>query len=378
MKILLRPRLRTFFLLMALLSASLYAQPQLESLNRGLVAVRKSDAVVFLSWRYLGTDPDGVSFNLYRDGEKLNEYPLKGATNYEDATSANHSYEVRAVVDGVEQAGDGAVQVWASNYLDLPLSVPAGGQTPDGVNYTYSPNDLSVGDLDGDGTYEIIVKWDPSNSKDNSQSGYTGNVYLDAYKLDGTFLWRIDLGKNIRAGAHYTQFLVYDFDGDGQAEVVCKTAPGTIDGDGVFLSEGPAAAANHSADYRNSSGYILQEKSIYRCLTDLPALRWQPCPTFPHGVRSVIGATVTAIGWIGFWQAWLIWMGNVQVLLWRVVITPVLFWLPGIGRMECLCRVGFLTVRIVATGLMRDKAIISLAWPMWMPMVLMKLFMAPV
>src|SRR5690554_1127743 len=270
MKILLRPRLRTFFLLMALLSASLYAQPQLESLNRGLVAVRKSDAVVFLSWRYLGTDPDGVSFNLYRDGEKLNEYPLKGATNYEDATSANHSYEVRAVVDGVEQAGDGAVQVWASNYLDLPLSVPAGGQTPDGVNYTYSPNDLSVGDLDGDGTYEILVKWDPSNSKDNSQSGYTGNVYLDAYKLDGTFLWRIDLGKNIRAGAHYTQFLVYDFDGDGQAEVVCKTAPGTIDGDGVFLSEGPAAAANHSADYRNSSGYILTGEeylSVFNGLT---------------------------------------------------------------------------------------------------------------
>ena len=64
MKILLRPRLRTFFLLMALLSASLYAQPQLESLNRGLVAVRKSDAVVFLSWRYLGTDPDGVGVRL--------------------------------------------------------------------------------------------------------------------------------------------------------------------------------------------------------------------------------------------------------------------------------------------------------------------------
>jgi hypothetical protein len=119
MKILLRPRLRTFFLLMALLSASLYAQPQLESLNRGLVAVRKSDAVVFLSWRYLGTDPDGVSFNLYRDGEKLNEYPLKGATNYEDATSANHSYEVRAVVDGVEQAGDGAVQVGFTAHADL-------------------------------------------------------------------------------------------------------------------------------------------------------------------------------------------------------------------------------------------------------------------
>ena len=126
--------------------------------------------------------------------------------------------------------------------------------TPTGEVYTYSANDCSVGDLDGDGQYEIIVKWDPSNSKDNAQSGYTGNVYLDAYKMDGTQLWRIDLGRNIRAGAHYTQFMVYDLDGDGRAELACKTAPGTVDGIGqnVIL-----AGDNPSADYRNSSGYIL-------------------------------------------------------------------------------------------------------------------------
>lgn len=134
--------------------------------------------------------------------------------------------------------------------MDVPIQIPAGGTTPDGVSYTYSANDASVGDLDGDGEYEIVLKWDPSNSKDNSQSGYTGNVYLDAYKLNGTRLWRIDLGKNIRAGAHYTQFLVYDFNGDGKAEVVCKTADGTVDGVGVTIG-------NASADYRNSSGYIL-------------------------------------------------------------------------------------------------------------------------
>jgi rhamnogalacturonan endolyase len=118
------------------------------------------------------------------------------------------------------------------------------------VAYTYSANDASVGDLDGDGQYEIVLKWDPSNSKDNSQSGYTGDVYVDAYKLNGTRLWRIDLGRNIRAGAHYTQFQVYDYDGDGKAEVVMKTADGTKDGTGTVIG-------SSTADYRNSSGYIL-------------------------------------------------------------------------------------------------------------------------
>ncbi|MDE6157874.1 MAG: Por secretion system protein, partial [Muribaculaceae bacterium] len=102
----------------------------------------------------------------------------------------------------------------------------------------YSPNDCSVGDVDGDGRYEIFVKWDPSNSHDNSEGGYTGNVYIDCYTLEGEKLWRIDLGQNIRAGAHYTQFMVYDFDGDGRAEMVCKTAPGTKDGDGKYVIMG--------------------------------------------------------------------------------------------------------------------------------------------
>src|SRR5699024_8292853 len=115
---------------------------------------------------------------------------------------------------------------------------------------TYAANDISVGDLDGDGEYEIILKWDPSNSKDNAHSGYTGEVFIDAYKLDGRFLWRISLGKNIRAGAHYTQFLVYDFDGDGKAEVVFKTADGTKDAKGKVIGD-------PHADYRNKSGKII-------------------------------------------------------------------------------------------------------------------------
>ena len=238
-------------------SINVYGQRQMENLDRGLVAVKVSNGV-FLSWRILGTEFTSASYNVYRGGTQIATVSGSGASNYTDASGTTSStYYIRAVINGTEQPASPTVSVWASQYKDISLSVPAGGTTPDGVNYTYSPNDCSVGDVNGDGQYEIIVKWDPSNAKDNSQSGYTGNVYLDAYTLSGTRIWRIDLGKNIRAGAHYTQFLVYDFDADGKSEVVCKTAPGTKGGNGSYLSNGPAASDNDATDYRNTSGYIL-------------------------------------------------------------------------------------------------------------------------
>jgi len=223
---------------------------QMEFLNRGLVAVKVSNGV-YLSWRLLGTEAASTSFNVYRNGALLTSTPITNSTNYVDtAGTASSTYTIAAVVNGAVQAQSASATVWSNNYKDIPIQKPAGGTTPDGVSYTYSANDASVGDLDGDGDYEIVLKWDPSNAKDNSQSGYTGNVYLDAYELNGTRLWRIDLGKNIRAGAHYTQFLVYDLDGDGKAEVVCKTADGTKDGTGTVIG-------SSTADYRNSSGYVL-------------------------------------------------------------------------------------------------------------------------
>ncbi|WP_024632206.1 MULTISPECIES: rhamnogalacturonan lyase [unclassified Paenibacillus] len=223
---------------------------QMEFLDRGVVAV-KTGTGVFVSWRLLGTEGSNVSFNVYRDGTKVNASPITNSTNLQDASGTSSSkYTVRAVVGGTEQTASAAASVWGNNYLSVPLSVPAGGTTPDGVAYTYSANDASAGDLDGDGEYELIVKWDPSNSKDNSQSGYTGEVFIDAYKLNGTRLWRISLGKNIRAGAHYTQFMVYDLDGDGKAEVAMKTADGSKDGTGVVIGDA-------SKDYRKSSGYVL-------------------------------------------------------------------------------------------------------------------------
>jgi len=214
---------------------------QLETLDRGLISVRSGSANL-VSWRLLASDPAGTSFSVYRGGTKITASPVTASTNYLDAgAAAGSSYTVRAVVNGTEQAASGTSLNFANGYLDVPISPPSS---------IYSANDASVGDLDGDGQYEIVLKWDPSDAKDNSQSGVTSNVYVDAYKLNGTRLWRINLGRNIRAGAHYTQFQVYDYSGDGKAEVAMKTADATIDGVGTVIG-------NSSADYRNSSGYIL-------------------------------------------------------------------------------------------------------------------------
>ncbi|PRY57486.1 rhamnogalacturonan lyase [Glycomyces artemisiae] len=205
---------------------------QLEDLDRGLIAAVTGDGV-FLSWRLLADEVtgyndsglEGAVFKVYRDGRKI--ATVTDSTNFLDtAGDADAEYKVVAVKRGRDDVSD-TVSPWADGHLDVPLQKPADGVTPAGEAYTYKANDISPGDLDGDGDYEYIVKWDPSNSKDVSQVGYTGNVYLDAYTQEGELLWRIDLGVNIRAGAHYTQFDVYDFDGDGKAEVMMKTAPGT-------------------------------------------------------------------------------------------------------------------------------------------------------
>lgn len=222
----------------------------MEALDRGLHAV-KTDNGVFISWRFLGTDNKTTAFNIYRDGALVNAQPITGATNLLDnAGSSSSSYVVKTVENGKEVESSDVCKPWSSWWKSIQLSRPANGTG--GCSYT--PNDMSVGDADGDGKYELFVKWDPNNSQDNSKGGKTGNVYIDCYRLDGSMLWRIDLGQNIRAGAHYTQFQVYDYDGDGKCEVVMKTAPGTKDGTGKYvLMEND----NPNADYRNSDGYIL-------------------------------------------------------------------------------------------------------------------------
>ena len=244
---------------------------QREKLGRGVVAIRQAPDQVAVSWRYLSTDPIHTAFNLYRDGRKIADIPAGTGTFYTDTYRGEDAatYTVKPVVDGKEsEGGTYTLPPHApTGYIDIPLDRPADGMTPAGQPYTYSPNDASVGDVDGDGSYEIILKWDPSNAHDNSHDGYTGNVYVDCYRLTGEKLWRIDLGRNIRAGAHYTQFMVYDLDGDGRAEVVMRTSDGTVDGAGHVIGDANADYREEGRPGRARSGQFMPHYNQGRIFT---------------------------------------------------------------------------------------------------------------
>jgi rhamnogalacturonan endolyase len=245
---------RTLFVFIAgllALSATASETPQLERLGRGVIALHPEEGKVWIAWRLLGTDPTDAAFNVYRaaQGEapvKLNTEPLAGPTFFidEKADFAKPvAYSVRLVTGGREQEPGKPYTLSANAPVRPYLSIPI--QTPNG----YTPGDASAGDLDGDGEYEIVLH-QTKDGRDNSQGGVTGEPILQAYKLDGTLLWTINLGRNIREGAHYTQFMVYDLDGDGRAEVACRTADGTVDGKGNVIGDA-------KADHRNKNGYVL-------------------------------------------------------------------------------------------------------------------------
>ncbi len=231
-----------------------FSKLKMECLDRGLVAVRTSADSVMLSWRYLMDDPADQSFSIYRNGKKIGERGSKESTTFSDYNPGGQTatYEVRPAKGKL--SGKWMLSANAPiGYLDIALDKPADdvtyaqGTVSAGASQArpvgYTASDASVADLDGDGQMEIVLKWEPNNSKDNSHSGFTSPVLFDAYKLDGTKLWRINLGRNIRAGAHYTQFMVFDLDGDGKAEVVMKTGDGTTDSKGKVIG-------NKDADWR--------------------------------------------------------------------------------------------------------------------------------
>ena len=220
-----------------LLSGSIFAQREMENLDRGIIAV-KTNNQFFIGWRVLGTDADDLAFNLYRKSGskkavKLNEKPISGATNFLDTKANSHEenmWFVKTVIKEKETDAKGSFTIPAESpdkeYMSIALK-PVDG---------YIPNDLSVGDLDGDGKYDLIVHM-TGKSHDNSHTGITDPPIFQAYTLEGKFLWQINLGKNIREGAHYTQFMVYDLDGDGISEFVCKTADGTTDSENNVVGD---------------------------------------------------------------------------------------------------------------------------------------------
>lgn len=233
---------------MLLLVGSIFAfsQPYSgEKLSRGLIGIPTEEGMYF-SWRMTLEDAAGLQFDLYRSSGggaevKLNKEPIDRTSDFLDRT-VDYTVDNRWTL----KATTGEVATWTrlkgeerNPYLSIPICKPEDGEIA-GESFTYTANDCSVGDLDGDGEYEIILKWSPSNSKRPPQRGFTGNTYLDAYKMDGTRLWRIDLGPNVRSGAATTNFLVFDFDGDGCAEICCKTGDGTVDGLGHRIGDAQA------------------------------------------------------------------------------------------------------------------------------------------
>jgi rhamnogalacturonan endolyase len=246
-----------YLLLTLLCGTRLQAQRLMEKLGRGLVAFHKGNDTVYVGWRLLGTDPEHIGFNLYRQTGnnapvKLNNNLLTNTTDFIDTRvdlDLANTYTVKPVIRGKEQSP-------AAPYLLLPNAPPRQFlelklKTPPG----YVPNDASAADLDGDGEYELVLH-QAGRSKDNSMNGQTDPPIFQAYKMDGTLLWEINLGQNIREGAHYTQFMVYDLDGDGIAEFACKTADGTTDSKGKVIGDG-------SKDWRNLNGKILNGPEFF-------------------------------------------------------------------------------------------------------------------
>jgi hypothetical protein len=257
---------------------------QMENLDKGLIAANLSNGV-FLSWRLLKNEVTGYTkagltgtdFAVYRDGTKI--ATVTDSTNYLDtAGTATSKYYVRTIVNDVEGTASGTVTPAANSYLDIPMQIPAPATTPDGKTYTYFANDMSVGDADGDGQYEYFVKFQ-ANNPDVINKGYTANVFIQCYELDGTLKYSIDLGTNIRAGAHYTQFLVADFDGNGKSEVMLKTAPGTKSGTGKYITMLPEDIA---AGYKNTDDYRCSSASYYEYLVSV-FKNWSNHPEVVNG-----------------------------------------------------------------------------------------------
>ena len=231
---------------------------QMESLGRGVAAVRTDESGTAVTWRYLPDDSPDIRFNIYKNGKAICTRPTD-LTYFVDSSPCNGAatYEVRPVIKGKEsKKGAGRFTLAddsPTGYISIPVTPPENGRTPAGEEYHYYPGNSSVADVDGDGEYELIVRMEPSNRHDNSHDGYTGNVFLDCYRITGERLWRIDMGRNVRAGSHYVNILAYDFDGDSKAEIVTRTCDGTKDAEGHTIGDPKADWREEGQWIRNGS-----------------------------------------------------------------------------------------------------------------------------
>jgi len=230
--------------------ASAVSTRSMENLDRGVVAMKVANGT-YISWRRLATEPASTNFELYRNKEKIAEGPI---TNYSDPDGQMGDFYT-VVCNGTMSKPAATL---ADNYIEIPLAETPESDTMitnrQGIYYgAYAPGDGTYGDLDGDGEYEIIMLWNPPDAKDAASGGRTGKAYIDAYKLDGTFMWRIDMGYNIRAGAHDTQLCVADFDSDGCAELMVRTADGTIDGEGNMIGD-PSRGTTYEGSWAEMNG----------------------------------------------------------------------------------------------------------------------------
>lgn len=202
---------------------SAHAQRTMDKLDRGLVAVQTSGGV-FCTWRIFGEEYYDVTYNIYRNGTKLNSEPLTVSNYTDNGGSASSTYQVEAVVRGTAQAKCDPVKPWSQEYLEI---TPNHGS----LTSTYVPNDVCCADVDGDGEIEILMKFDNQSwaNKSYQKSGYNGEYFImEVYKLDGRKLWWIDWGPNMADFQNNEQNIIaYDWDGDGKAEAVLRASDGT-------------------------------------------------------------------------------------------------------------------------------------------------------
>lgn len=219
---------------------------QMEALDRGFVAVKSADGV-FLSWRFLGTDAETLAFNIYKNGALLNPAPISEVTSYLDKSAESGAeYTLVPVLEGKELAEDTEKAISFEEYLSVPVKQYEVGD--------YDIYDASVGDLDGDGQYEIVVRRNPADMNPQSRTAY---ALLEAYELDGTHMWTIDIGPN-EINPVDLNFIVYDMNGDGRAEVIMRSFEGTTDGVGNQIGD---VNGDGKTDYSKANVVVMKDRS---------------------------------------------------------------------------------------------------------------------